>query len=258
MDGRLAVIGLGSIGSMALWQASRLSDSVVGFEAQSPGHARSAVGGDTRLFRMLYRGTPSYYPILERSRRLWARARGRLGSAHSDALRRAVNRNSGRTLSSPPTRNHPVDRSGPRTTEPRSDGRALPPTQPPTRRPGGVRPACWRPADRPSSHRGGHRGAGERGNGTHRSDRRYSGSRRRRGHHLRVRFVEFRERHRLLRRLVPAPHARLPEGGNGHAGGSTCRGSWRARQPSSRRTDSPSSSESPEIARCTGLPASTG
>jgi sarcosine oxidase len=72
MDGRLAVIGLGSIGSMALWQASRLSDSVVGFEAQSPGHARSAVGGDTRLFRMLYRGTPSYYPLLQRSRRLWA------------------------------------------------------------------------------------------------------------------------------------------------------------------------------------------
>lgn len=72
MDGKLAVIGLGSIGSMALWQASRSTKSVVGFEAQSPGHARSAAGGDTRLFRMLYRGTPSYYPILERSRRLWA------------------------------------------------------------------------------------------------------------------------------------------------------------------------------------------
>ncbi|MEU4342364.1 N-methyl-L-tryptophan oxidase [Nocardia sp. NPDC023852] len=72
MNGQLAVIGLGSIGSMALWQASRSSDSVVGFEAQSPGHARSAVGGDTRLFRMLYRGTPNYYPILKRSRRLWA------------------------------------------------------------------------------------------------------------------------------------------------------------------------------------------
>lgn len=72
MDGKLAVIGLGSIGSMALWQASRLTDSVVGFEAQSPGHARSAVGGDTRLFRMLYRGIPDYYPILGRSRTLWA------------------------------------------------------------------------------------------------------------------------------------------------------------------------------------------
>jgi sarcosine oxidase len=71
-DGKLAVIGLGSIGSMALWQASRLSDSVTGFEAASPAHGRSAVGGDTRLFRMLYRGNPGYYPILERSGDLWA------------------------------------------------------------------------------------------------------------------------------------------------------------------------------------------
>lgn len=71
-DGKLAVIGLGSIGSMALWQASRLSDSVTGFEAASPAHGRSAVGGDTSLFRMLYRGNPGYYPILERSRGLWA------------------------------------------------------------------------------------------------------------------------------------------------------------------------------------------
>lgn len=70
-DGRLAVIGLGSIGSMALWQASRLSDSVTGFEAATPGHARSAVGGDTRLFRMIYRGTPDYFPLLRRSRELW-------------------------------------------------------------------------------------------------------------------------------------------------------------------------------------------
>lgn len=57
-DGKLAVIGLGSIGSMALWQASHLSDSVTGFEAASPAHGRSAVGGDTRLFRMIYRGNP--------------------------------------------------------------------------------------------------------------------------------------------------------------------------------------------------------
>ncbi|KIA73022.1 monomeric sarcosine oxidase SoxA [Arthrobacter sp. MWB30] len=72
MDGRLAVIGLGSIGSMALWQASRMAGPVTGFEAQSPAHGRSAVGGDTRLFRMIYLGTPSLYPILERSRDLWA------------------------------------------------------------------------------------------------------------------------------------------------------------------------------------------
>jgi len=79
MDGKLAVIGLGSIGSMALWQASRLSGSVTGFEAQSPAHARSAVGGDTRLFRMLYRGIPGYYPILQRSRSLWAELEAETG-----------------------------------------------------------------------------------------------------------------------------------------------------------------------------------
>ncbi|CAM5425376.1 N-methyl-L-tryptophan oxidase OS=Streptomyces alboniger OX=132473 GN=CP975_27180 PE=4 SV=1 [Streptomyces alboniger] len=79
MDAKLAVIGLGSIGSMALWQASRLSDSVVGFEAATPAHGRSAVGGDTRLFRMVYFGKPDYYPIMERSRGLWAELEAETG-----------------------------------------------------------------------------------------------------------------------------------------------------------------------------------
>ncbi|MFF5980613.1 N-methyl-L-tryptophan oxidase [Streptomyces olindensis] len=79
MDAELAVIGLGSIGSMALWQASRLSGSVVGFEAATPAHGRSAVGGDTRLFRMVYLGRPDYYPIIERSRRLWAELEAETG-----------------------------------------------------------------------------------------------------------------------------------------------------------------------------------
>jgi sarcosine oxidase len=79
MDGKLAIIGLGSIGSMALWQASRLSDSVTGFEAHAPAHARSAVGGDTRLFRMLYRGAPDFYPILQRSCTLWAELEAETG-----------------------------------------------------------------------------------------------------------------------------------------------------------------------------------
>jgi sarcosine oxidase len=70
-DGELAVVGLGSIGSMALWQASQRSGSVVGFEALSPAHPRSAVGGDTRLFRMTYRGEGNYYPILQLAQRLW-------------------------------------------------------------------------------------------------------------------------------------------------------------------------------------------
>jgi sarcosine oxidase len=80
MDGKLAVIGLGSIGSMALWQASRLSDSVAGFEAVVPAHGRSAVGGDTRLFRMLHLN-PALHPLLQRSRGLWAELEAETGQS---------------------------------------------------------------------------------------------------------------------------------------------------------------------------------
>jgi sarcosine oxidase len=70
-DGELAVIGLGSAGSMTLWQAATLSAGVVGFEARTPGHGRSAVGGDSRLFRMTFREQHDLSPLLESSLRLW-------------------------------------------------------------------------------------------------------------------------------------------------------------------------------------------
>lgn len=71
MDAELAVIGLGSVGSMALWQAAGRFGSVVGFEAQTGGHARSATGGDTRLFRMTYRDGINYSPLLIEASRRW-------------------------------------------------------------------------------------------------------------------------------------------------------------------------------------------
>jgi sarcosine oxidase len=70
-DGPLAVIGVGSVGSMALWQASKLGVPAVGFEAVSPAHPRSAVGGDTRLFRTTFRGEHNLYPVLQLAERLW-------------------------------------------------------------------------------------------------------------------------------------------------------------------------------------------
>ena len=75
-DGALAVIGLGSVGSMALWQAAALSDAalsggVVGFEARTPAHGRSAVGGDSRLFRMTFREQHDITPLLESSLARW-------------------------------------------------------------------------------------------------------------------------------------------------------------------------------------------
>jgi hypothetical protein len=38
-DGELAVIGLVSAGSMALWQAAKLTFGVLGFEARTPSTA---------------------------------------------------------------------------------------------------------------------------------------------------------------------------------------------------------------------------
>ena len=72
-DGQLAVIGVGSVGSMALWEASKLGVDPVGFEAVSPAHPRSAVGGDSRLFRTTYRGEHNFYPVLRLAERLWRR-----------------------------------------------------------------------------------------------------------------------------------------------------------------------------------------
>ena len=132
MDGKLAVIGLGSIGSMALWQASRLTGSVTGFEAHAPAHARSAVGGDTRLFRMLYRGVPDFYPILERSRHALGRARSRDRTEHPHPLRRTLHRIRRWALHPGPAGNHPDQRRGPRNPQPRRDGRTLPAAQPPS------------------------------------------------------------------------------------------------------------------------------
>ncbi len=75
MDGKLAVVGLGSVGSMALWRAARRpgtrAGEVVGFEARTPGHGRGAVGGDTRLFRMTYRAGTGFAPLPERANVLW-------------------------------------------------------------------------------------------------------------------------------------------------------------------------------------------
>jgi sarcosine oxidase len=70
-DGELAIVGLGSAGSMALWQAARLSGGVVGFEARTPAHGRSAVGGDSRLFRMWFKEQHDLSPLLESSLHWW-------------------------------------------------------------------------------------------------------------------------------------------------------------------------------------------
>lgn len=71
MDADIGVIGIGTMGSMALWQLAKRGISVIGFEQFGIGHDRSAAGGDTRIFRTAYAESPEYVPLLQEAHRLW-------------------------------------------------------------------------------------------------------------------------------------------------------------------------------------------
>lgn len=68
----VAVIGLGSTGSMALWQLSQVEGlSVVGIEQFGIGHTYGSFTGESRLFRTAVHEGAMYVPMLRRSRELW-------------------------------------------------------------------------------------------------------------------------------------------------------------------------------------------
>lgn len=68
---RVAVVGVGSMGSMALWQLAKAGIDAVGFEQYGIAHERSAAGGESRMFRTAYMEGADYVPLLKASRRLW-------------------------------------------------------------------------------------------------------------------------------------------------------------------------------------------
>ena len=71
MDAQVAVIGVGSIGSMALWRLAAQGVDAIGFEQFAPGHDQAAAGGESRIFRTAYLEGPQYVPLLLRARELW-------------------------------------------------------------------------------------------------------------------------------------------------------------------------------------------
>lgn len=103
MDADVAVVGVGTMGSMVCWQLARRGVSVVGFEQFAPGHDRAAAGGETRIFRTAYLEGPQYVPLLLDAQRQWRQLEtetGRdlltlngglmIGDPHSDFLRNVV------------------------------------------------------------------------------------------------------------------------------------------------------------------------
>ena len=70
-DADVAVVGVGTAGSMALWQLAAAGVGAVGFERVAPGHDLGAAGGETRLFRMAYAEGGQWLGPLRRSLEGW-------------------------------------------------------------------------------------------------------------------------------------------------------------------------------------------
>lgn len=69
---KIAVIGLGSTGSQALWHLSRIPGvEAIGFEQFGIAHGYGAYTGESRLFRTAYHEGTTYVPLLRRARELW-------------------------------------------------------------------------------------------------------------------------------------------------------------------------------------------
>jgi sarcosine oxidase len=71
MDADVGVVGLGSMGSLALWQLARRGASALGFEQFEPGHDRGAGHGESRIIRTSYREGAQYVPLVRAAFQQW-------------------------------------------------------------------------------------------------------------------------------------------------------------------------------------------
>lgn len=68
---QVVVVGLGSMGSMALWQLAKRGVDVLGIEQFGRVHTYGAYAGESRLFRVAAKEGQLFTPALIRSRELW-------------------------------------------------------------------------------------------------------------------------------------------------------------------------------------------
>src|SRR5438105_14653157 len=74
------VVGLGAMGSAALYELSRRGQRVLGVEAFAPGHQLGSSHGESRVIRLAYFEHPNYVPLLQRAYALWADLEQRCGA----------------------------------------------------------------------------------------------------------------------------------------------------------------------------------
>jgi sarcosine oxidase len=79
MDADVAVVGLGSVGSAALWRLAARGVSAVGFERFEPGHPYGAGHGESKIFRTAYPEGAAYVRLLLAALPLWRRLEAETG-----------------------------------------------------------------------------------------------------------------------------------------------------------------------------------
>jgi sarcosine oxidase len=67
----VAVVGLGAMGSAALYHLAARGKRVIGLERATPGHEGGSSHGESRIIRMAYFEHPSYVPLLRRAYEDW-------------------------------------------------------------------------------------------------------------------------------------------------------------------------------------------
>lgn len=67
----VAVIGVGTMGAMAMWRLALAGFAVTGFERFGVPHDRGAHGAETRIYRMAYREGAQYIPLLKYAHTRW-------------------------------------------------------------------------------------------------------------------------------------------------------------------------------------------
>jgi sarcosine oxidase len=85
LDADVVVVGLGGMGSQALWRLARRGVRVVGVDQFPPGHDRGSSHGETRIIRTAYAEGPEYVPLAREAWRLWAELAASTGE---DLIRR--------------------------------------------------------------------------------------------------------------------------------------------------------------------------
>jgi sarcosine oxidase len=71
VDTDVVVVGLGAMGSMALWRLAQRGVRVVGAEQFAPGHTRGSSHGGSRIFRVAVFEGAAYVPVAQLAHRLW-------------------------------------------------------------------------------------------------------------------------------------------------------------------------------------------